>query len=318
MAVGCGGRQFYVGLIPCLKTSPHPARASKRLFLSRFASTVSTSGEKSRSSTYTRRKLEPGVNMAPTDTPPAGGDVDRGPVILAVTIVTTVLALIVVALRIWVRLKIVKNVGWDDYTIIGASFLAILVMIFEIISVAYGLGRHMYYLPHQDIIEASKWSRVTIPPNLAACALARISLCLFFMRIVDRRRGYKAFLWTLIILNVLVNIMSIIRMFASCRPLEKLWDHSVEGECWPSSTAFITGMIQSVVSVSTDWLIALFPIVILRKLNMAIRTKLALITLMGMGIFAGAAALLKMMHLNALTTRPDTTWDVVDLACWSM
>ncbi|KAK4443032.1 hypothetical protein QBC34DRAFT_214792 [Podospora aff. communis PSN243] len=255
---------------------------------------------------------------SPKDTPPPDGDADRGPVLLAVTIVTTMVALIVVALRMFVRVKIVKNVGWDDHTINAASFLAILVMIFEIISVSYGNGRHMYYLPDASIPQASKWSRATTPPNLAACALARISLCIFFLRIVERRRGYTIFFWTLIVLNILVNTMSIVRLLASCRPLERLWNHSVPGECWPTSTAFITSMIQSVVSIATDWLIALFPIVIVRKLNMARRTKVVLVVLMGMGIFAGAAALLKLFHLRSLTTRSDITWDVVDLTCWSI
>ncbi|KAK0610914.1 hypothetical protein B0T14DRAFT_413473, partial [Immersiella caudata] len=256
--------------------------------------------------------------MSAKHTPPPDGDADKGPILLAVTIVTTMVALIIVALRMFVRIKIVKNVGWDDHTIVGASLLAILVMIFEIISVSYGNGRHMYYLSSSSIIQASKWSRATTPPNLAACALARISLCLFFLRIVERRRGFTIFLWVLITLNVLVNIMSITRLLASCRPLEKLWDHTVAGECWPTSTAFITSMIQSVVSIATDWLIALFPVVIVRKLNMARRTKVVLVVLMGMGIFAGAAALLKMFHLRSLTTRSDMTWDVVDLTSWSI
>jgi len=191
-------------------------------------------------------------------------------------------------------------------------------MAFEIVAVSNGNGRHMYYLSDASLVEASKWGRATTPPNLVACALARISLCLFFMRIVSRRRRYIIFLWTLIFLNVTTNIASIVRLLASCQPLEKLWNHNVPGTCWPTYTGFITGMIQAVVSISTDWLIALFPILILRNLNMARKTKIALIILMGMGIFAGAAALIKTLHLYSVTTRADTTWDTSELTCWSM
>jgi hypothetical protein len=41
--------------------------------------------------------------------------------ILSVLIVTTALALITFALRMYVRLRIVKNIGWDDYTMIAAT-----------------------------------------------------------------------------------------------------------------------------------------------------------------------------------------------------
>jgi len=59
--------------------------------------------------------------MSPKDTPPPDGDADRGPLLLGVTIVSTSLALAVVGLRLFVRVKIVKNVGWDDHTIVAAS-----------------------------------------------------------------------------------------------------------------------------------------------------------------------------------------------------
>ena len=41
--------------------------------------------------------------------------------ILTILVLTTGLALGAVALRLYVRISIVKSVGWDDYTIIGAA-----------------------------------------------------------------------------------------------------------------------------------------------------------------------------------------------------
>lgn len=53
--------------------------------------------------------------------PPPDGDVSKGPVILAVTIVSTSLALIAVGLRMFVRTVITRGIGWDDYAILGAA-----------------------------------------------------------------------------------------------------------------------------------------------------------------------------------------------------
>lgn len=55
---------------------------------------------------------------------PPDGDVNKGPVVLAITYVTTSIALVAVALRMFVRVKIVKSVGWDDYAILLASVSA--------------------------------------------------------------------------------------------------------------------------------------------------------------------------------------------------
>lgn len=45
---------------------------------------------------------------------------NKGTQILCVLIITTTLALIAFALRMYVRLRIIKNTGWDDYTMIAA------------------------------------------------------------------------------------------------------------------------------------------------------------------------------------------------------
>lgn len=39
--------------------------------------------------------------------------------LLCVLVITTTLALTAFAMRIYTRLRIVKNIGWDDYTMIA-------------------------------------------------------------------------------------------------------------------------------------------------------------------------------------------------------
>lgn len=65
-----------------------------------------------------------GVNMSPSTpdlAPPPDGDVNKGPIVLSITYSTTAIALFVVSMRMWVRIRIVKSVGWDDYTILLAA-----------------------------------------------------------------------------------------------------------------------------------------------------------------------------------------------------
>ena len=191
-------------------------------------------------------------------------------------------------------------------------------MAFEILSVNHGNGRHMFYLDHADVIEASKWSRATIPPNLMACLMARISLCLFMMRIVNRNRTYMILLWVIIALNSVTTSASIIQLLAGCRPIEKLWNPKAPGVCLPAKVTLIIGLLQATSTIASDWILALLPILILKDLNMARRTKIVLSILMGTGLFVGVAALVKTLSLYTLGARVDVTWDTFNLTCWSM
>ena len=53
--------------------------------------------------------------------PPSGGDVNRGSSLRAVTIVSFTIVVLSLLLRMWCCIFLVHKVGWDDYTIIGAS-----------------------------------------------------------------------------------------------------------------------------------------------------------------------------------------------------
>lgn len=165
---------------------------------------------------------------------------------------------------------------------------------------------------------ASKWSRSAVPPNLTASLLARISLCLFLLRIVDRRRKHKIFLWTVMALTTVTTLVSALNSLLGCRPVEKMWNKDIVGECSPQRVAVIVGITQTTAAILADWLVALFPILLIKDLNMARKTKIALGILMGLGVFVGAAALIKAQQLYTLGSRIDTTWDTVSLTCWSM
>ena len=58
--------------------------------------------------------------MADTDAIPVPPDVNRGGEILTVCGTLVALSLVVVALRIWVRARMIRQVGLDDWTMIAA------------------------------------------------------------------------------------------------------------------------------------------------------------------------------------------------------
>jgi hypothetical protein len=48
---------------------------------------------------------------------------DAGPTILGATLTVTLAALATVGMRLFVRINMIRNVGWDDYVMISAMVL---------------------------------------------------------------------------------------------------------------------------------------------------------------------------------------------------
>lgn len=72
---------------------------------------------------------------------------------------------------------------------------------------------------------------------MTAC-WGKISISLLVSRMIHRKRAYKIFLWTLIFLLFITNILVTIITFTQCTPASWLWDQldptlaGYRGSCW--------------------------------------------------------------------------------------
>ncbi|RYC64198.1 hypothetical protein CHU98_g2001 [Xylaria longipes] len=77
---------------------------------------------------------------------------------------------------------------------------------------------------------------------------------------------------------LIVNLVLIVVTFAQCTPVTFLWNRvgsNSRGTCWPPTIQQNYGYFQGAFSAWSDLILALFPILIIRQLNMPLRTKLA-------------------------------------------
>jgi len=193
--------------------------------------------------------------------PPAGGDTNRGPQILAVAIVTTAIVVISCIIRLFVRFRIVRSVGSDDYIIsiatvslprtnmlicsnerqvfavVGAGFLCA--------EVHNGLGRHEYYLTLEQILTATRLGIVAQLWILMSTCLSKISGCLFLLRvIVHQNRTWDYFLYSLMILLFTINVGCSIAILVECRPVKGIWSILLAKSCWSSKTRLPLALLQ--------------------------------------------------------------------------
>jgi hypothetical protein len=141
--------------------------------------------------------------------PPGTGlpDDNRGPEILAVCGSLTGIAFGFTAVRFFVRIKMTKNVGWDDWFCLFSwvccfllsiicslhyvtycseplKLVVFIEMMLFIPEVKYGAGRHVAYIdPPSNISKGLKINFVTQPLCLLAVNLIKVSIGLFLLRL---------------------------------------------------------------------------------------------------------------------------------------
>lgn len=128
----------------------------------------------------------------------------------------------------------------------------------------------------------------------------KISICLFLLRIVDSRKVRIA-MHILIGFIITFTAVFVFLFIGICRPLKAYWDVGVDGTCFSNhqitgiviaqggekhnlSGTYDSALTQLVFSVVTDIICAAFPVFFLRNLQVKTRTKVALCSLMGLGV----------------------------------
>lgn len=161
-------------------------------------------------------------------------DANRGWILHAVAWPLLGVCIIVMALRLWVRLRILRSWGWDDAFILLSLVTAATNTILVIVSVAYGAGRHMWQLTATQKKMAMKYQIVSQGFHVASTDLGKVSVALFLIRIIGGVNNHKALLYTLIAVMTVINVGGIITIYAQCVPMSKLWNYDLqEGYCWP-------------------------------------------------------------------------------------
>ncbi|OGE50290.1 hypothetical protein PENARI_c017G04799 [Penicillium arizonense] len=226
-----------------------------------------------------------------SDTSYLGGaglpDVNQGWRILLATGITTFVALILVLARFYVRIFIIRNVGWDDYTMA-------LTMLLSLCGFAIIVPEGIY---------------------LWAIGLVKVSIGLFLLRFAPQK-GYKIFIWVVIVLMTLYTAICFLTLVFECKDIRTNWDKNVVSECFSSRQLLILSYTNTALNILTDLIFALLPIFMLRHLQVNRRVKASLVCILGLGIFACAAAFVKISILPNYGRNGDFLWDYTNLTIW--
>ncbi|KAF6828494.1 integral membrane protein [Colletotrichum plurivorum] len=226
----------------------------------------------------------------------AAGNVRGG--MIAAGASTTTVALVLVVMRIFTRVHIVKrSLGVDDC-------------------------RLQFESPEKKRISLCatsdnfpQYGTCTTMTYSLTVILAKLSLLFLYLRL-SPDRTFRIMVMSLIGIVIAYSVSYQLLSLFGCRPVYASWDAEAlkTATCVDKETVY---MVLSIANIIMDVVILVLPMRIVIPLQMARRQKASVILLFATGAFVCAAAIKRTIILPPLLTTPDYSWDVAEQFNWS-
>ncbi|KAL3475963.1 hypothetical protein BJX99DRAFT_151052 [Aspergillus californicus] len=244
---------------------------------------------------------------------------DQFPSITAVSWSLGSVAIIVVILRLYTRVFVTRRPGWDDFFIAFSLASAIVCSALAEVAVHYGLGQHttdIADLSHRT--QAVKYTVIAPNFSVISTTTGKISVTIFLLRLMGASAGtfQRWFLYILTLVSVIMNVLAIIAIIGFCRPAKKIWIPDTPGSCFSLNFQLVLGMSQAAFNAFADLSLAVFPVFIFRRVQLGLFKKIGIIVILGAGVFAAAATMVKCILLKNLPEHADITWSWASITTW--
>ncbi|KAL4757135.1 putative integral membrane protein [Aspergillus foveolatus] len=256
---------------------------------------------------------------------------DRSGQLRAVAITFIPLVCITMALRCYMRAKVIRALGWDD----GVMVIALLCYIMHVACVIggsfYGLGRKLGPdTDFQRIAVAVKYMWIAQLGYGLATDLCKISVCLFLMRLTVKP-FHTRLLWILLIYTAVHGAYVILADLVRCWPISYNWnqmtlDPRFEGTCITSKQSKIIAYVATGSLLLIDICLGvILPALIVWKLQMPKQSKLAVLSILCLTVCATVAIVVRIPYMDGYAASdalcasltPDTPDAAVDMLIWA-
>ncbi|KAI5276540.1 hypothetical protein E4T47_00745 [Aureobasidium subglaciale] len=237
----------------------------------------------------------------------------RGATGVIVAVVSTSIAFVVLALRMFTRGLIVKTVGAEDYVVLTAFALSVALTALICVEVQHGQGRHYSTVSVEELKQLNKAFWASVPCYQASLTLTKISILLQYRRVFVGP-GIQRIILGLIGVIVVYGLWSVFSTAFMCSPVAYFWDHSIGGHCLSRMGVWFS---NAALNIITDVIICFLPIPVLNKLQLPRKQKYALMAVFLLGLFVCLTSILRLKSLYEISISTDITWDNTPAAYWS-
>ncbi|KAH0610245.1 uncharacterized protein H6S33_011772 [Morchella sextelata] len=242
---------------------------------------------------------------------------DRGNKLMSVACLSLVLVTIVVPARVWVRLRIVRSFGPDDWAVVIATMFGNSFCILVVVGMFFGFGEHIDKVPPNEYKIGLMISWITQLLYIPGVCIAKISVSLFIRRL-SPYKTYTKIAWFIIVFMVTYTIMMFFFILTQCHPFGLTWDKSLQGKCLSPQFMSILAYGHSAANITTDFALLFLVIAMMWNVQMPRRQKMAVYGVFGLGTFASLASVVKFTLSVDFGKKGDYLYDINGLATWSI
>ncbi|KAJ9143879.1 Integral membrane protein [Pleurostoma richardsiae] len=242
---------------------------------------------------------------------------DKGPTIVATCWAVTAISTFFVVARVYVRGKIMGRLQSDDYFTVLGLICGYISTALSTVAVSYGNGKHFSLLTVKQQEGAILWTTAAFCPGVLSFGLPKMAVIVLLTRLLNPRPYHKYFLWFMGIWCQLTLFATVGVLLGRCTPARSLWDFSVKGKCFDTSILVAYCIYAGSYSAFVDIYLAIYPTVVLFKLQLSMKKKLALCVALGVGSISGVVAIYKTTRIPSLASA-DFSFDTSDLVIWTV
>ncbi|KAK4499551.1 hypothetical protein PRZ48_010067 [Zasmidium cellare] len=219
---------------------------------------------------------------------------------LAVIFTSSALAIIAVVLRLWTRLLIVRQPGWDDLLVTLSLFFTVIFTVCVFFEVYYGLGTHIETISKHDLTQLCLWLWISVWNYYIGPGLAKLSIVVQCMRIFGHIKWFRTASYILAAIITAFTIFStFISIFPSCIDRLPLW------------------LFNSAFTMLTDIAVTVLPLPVLKSLQLPARQRYILMGVFGLGGVICIVSIVRLSGIYATSVAKDVSWENSQAALYS-
>ncbi|KAI9788511.1 MAG: hypothetical protein M1816_006851 [Peltula sp. TS41687] len=238
------------------------------------------------------------------------------PTIIAVCICLTVIMIVMISMRCYVRMIMLRSVGADDWTILFSAICSIIYNALAIAQSRWGLGLPIAQRPAANTLDYKALNYAGRPFYMAGITGFKVALCLAYLRIVPPRnkRIFKPLIWFVLISCVLAHLAGTLVLILQCNPVRKSFYPTTPGHCLPDPQTFYA---LAVITIFFDCVIFLLPIPLLARVQINMRRKIALIGVFLLGLFTTVCSIMRLVQIRTISKNGNSTmlvlWGTIEM-----
>ncbi|KAI5461187.1 hypothetical protein BGZ63DRAFT_453992 [Mariannaea sp. PMI_226] len=244
---------------------------------------------------------------------------ENGLALVGTVIVFLTMSWISVCLRTWTRAFLMNGYQIDDWFMLIAQLIFTVSCAFILMGVHNGLGRHNDAVTNdKKKVAALMWQALATATYVLDMMFIKVSIGVFLLRL-SVHRVYTWILWTSLCLIIIWSSVIFFWDIFQCDPVAKQWDYQITtGSCVGAEQIIAAAYSISAMTIVSDWLYALLPIPMLWAVKMTKQAKATVTVVLGLGIFASIATLIRLRFLSDLTDTADILFAGTNAMVWTL